>query len=172
MKFFATLLIGFFLLAGGGFAQEEATAAGAARIAWIDLPRVMQGYQRAEEMVADFEKEKAAREAEVEKVIAEIERMEGEMLLLSDQARAARQEEILKKKISVNAMIEQAERELGRQSMVRQGKLLEEISAAAEKVAVREGYDFVIRGEVLIYKSPDREITDGVIAELAREEAR
>ncbi|MDP8235793.1 MAG: OmpH family outer membrane protein [Candidatus Erginobacter occultus] len=168
MKLFFTLVMVFSLFAGGGFA-EEAAETGADRIAWIDLPEVMQEYGRAEEMVADFEKEKADREAEVEKVIAEIERLEGEMLLLSDQAKAARREEILKKKISVNAMIEQAERELSRQSMLRQGKLLEEISAAAEKVARREGYDFVIRGEVLLYQNPEREITDGVIAELNRE---
>ncbi len=172
MKLFFTLVIVFSLFAGGGFAEEQATGTGADRIAWIDLPEVMQGYPRAEEMVADFEKEKAEQEAEVEKVIAEIERLEGEMLLLSDQAKAARREEILKKKISVNAMIEQAERELSRQSMLRQGKLLEEISAAAEKVARREGYSFVIRGEVLLYKNPDREITDEVIAELKGESSR
>jgi len=169
MKFLSTLLIVFLLFTVSVVAQEEAGNAGPARIAWIDLPRVMQGYGRAEEMVADFEKEKAAREAEVEKVIAEIERLEGEMLLLSDQAKAARREEILKKKISVNAMIEQAEQELSLQSMLRHGKLLEEISAAAGEVARRQGYDYVVRGEVLLYKTPEREITDGVIAELNQE---
>ena len=91
------------------------------------------------------------------------------MLLLSEQAKAARQEAILKKKISVNAMIEKAERELSRKSMIHQAKLVEEVSAAAGRVARREGYAYVIRKEVLLYQDPDREITDRVIAELEKE---
>lgn len=170
MKFISAILVSSLLFVVGGFAEEEAgVTAGADRIAWIDLPRVLQGYQRAEEMVADFEKEKAAHEAEVEKVIAEIERLEGEMLLLSASAKASRQETILKKKISVNTMIEKAERELSRKSMIHQAKLVEEVSAAAEIVARREGYAYVIRKEVLLYQNLDREITDRVIAELEKE---
>ncbi len=170
MKIFSLLTIFSLFFTTGGFAQEQAAVtARVDRIAWIDLPGVLQGYQRAEEMVADFEKEKAAHEAEVEKVISEIERLEGEMLLLSEQAKAARQEAILKKKISVNAMIEKAERELSRKSMIHQAKLVEEVSAAAGRVARREGYAYVIRKEVLLYQDPDREITDRVIAELEKE---
>jgi len=168
MKLFFTLVMVSSFFAAGGAAGEE-TAAGGAGIAWIDLPRVLKDYRRAEELVAEFEREKAAREAEVQKLVDEIERLEGEMLLLSDQARAARTEEIMRKKLSVNRMIEEAEAALARRSMIRQGELLEEVSAAAEKVALREGYDFVLRGEVLLFKDPDREITDLVIAELNRE---
>ena len=155
MKYFSIIVVALMLLsAADGFATEPD------RIAWIDLPRGMKEYYRAEEMVDEFEQDKAAREAEVQKLIAEIDRMEGEMLLLSDKARADRTEEIMKKKLSVNAMIEEAERELSRQSIVRQGKLLEEVSRAAEEVARREGYAFVLRGEVMLFKDPAREITD------------
>lgn len=169
MKIFSLLLVPLLLFAGAGICPaEEKAASEPGRIAWIDLPRVMKGYYRAEEMVAEFEKEKAEKEAEVQKLVAEIERLEGEMLLLSDQARATRHEEILKKKISVNALIEEAERALSLQSAARQGKLLEEISAAAAEVARREGYVYVIRGDVLLYRDPAREVTDGVIAVLNR----
>ncbi len=170
MKYFAILTAALFLFGAAGIlaaADEDAAATGG--IAWIELPRVMREYHRAKDMVEEFEKEKAAREAEVQKLIDEIERMEGEMMLLSDQARAARAEEVLKKKIAVNRMIEEAERELSMQSMIRQGDLLEEIAAAAEKIALREGYSFVLRREVLLYGDPAREITDAVIEELSRE---
>ncbi len=170
MKYFAILTAALFILGAAGIpavADEEAPGAGV--IAWIDLPRMMREYHRAKDLVEEFEKDKAAREAEVQKLIDEIERLEGEMLLLSDQARAARAEEVLKKKIAVNRMIEEAERELSMQSMIRQGDLLEEISGAAEKVARREGYAYVLRREVLLYGDPAREITDAVLEELNRE---
>jgi Skp family chaperone for outer membrane proteins len=166
-----SILFAFLIISVGTFsgrAGEETAETGG--IAWVDLPRVLKEYRRAEEMVSEFERDKATREAEVQKSIAEIERMEGEMLLLSEKARKTREEEIMKKKLSVNAMIEEAERELSRQSMLRQGKLLEEVSAAAEKVALREGYAFVLRGEVMLFKDSAREITEEVISELNRRE--
>ncbi len=163
--FLAALLLP--VTAGVLRAEEESTLTGG--IAWIDLPRVMKEYRRAEEVVAEFEKDKAAREAEVQKLVAEIDRMEDELLLLREEVRKAREAEIMKKKLSVNAMIEEAERELSRQSMIRQGRLLEEISAAAETVARRKGYPFVFRGEVMLVRDPSREITDEVIAELNRD---
>ncbi len=169
MKKFTILTVTLFLLGAPGIpaaAEEEAAAAGG--IAWIDLPRVMREYHRAKDLVEEFEKEKAAREAQIQELIDEIERLEGEMLLLSDRARGARAEEVMKKKIAVNRMIEAAERELSMQSMLRQEDLLEEISAAAETVARREGYAYVLRREVLLYQDPEREITDAVIEELNR----
>lgn len=168
MRGILIFLIGFLLLTTAGILPAKEEPAFAGGIAWIDMARVMKEYERAEEMVAEFEKDKATREAEVQKMIAEIERMEGEMLLLSEKARKAREEEIVKKKLSVNAMIEEAERELSRQSVVRQKRLVEEVSWAAEKVARRAGYAFVLRGEVMLFKDPAREITDEVIAELNR----
>jgi Skp family chaperone for outer membrane proteins len=169
MKGVSIFLIIFTLFATAGISAGE-EAAGADGIAWVDLNRVLKEYRRAKEMVSEFERDKAAREAEVQKIITEIDRMEGEMLLLSEKARKAREEEIMKKKLSVNAMIEEAERELSRQSVLRQGKLLEEVSGAAEKVALREGYAFVLRGEVMLFKDPAREITEEVIQELNRGE--
>lgn len=154
---------------GASVALTEEDDALTGGIAWIDLPRVMKEYRRAAEVVAEFENDKAAREAEVQKLVADISRMEDELLLLREEVRKAREAEIMKKKLSVNAMIEEAEKELSRQSIIRQGRLIEEISAAAETVARRKGYPFVLRGEVMLVKDPSREITDEVIAELNRE---
>ncbi len=170
MRGISIFLIGFMLFtAAGRVTAEEENGALADRIAWIDLARVMKEYRRAGEMVTAFEEEKADREAEVQKMVAEIERMEGEMLLLSEQARKAREQEILRKKLAVNTMIEEAEEELSRQSVIRQKRLLEDISLVAEQIARRRGYAFVLRGEVLIFQDPGREITDEVIAELNRQ---
>jgi len=166
ISIFLALLV--LLTAAGRAPAEEGNSDSPDRIAWIDLPRVMKEYRRAGEMVEAFEEEKAAREAEVKEMVAEIERMEGEMLLLSEQARKARQEEILRKKLGVNAMIEEAEEELARQSVIRQKRLLDDISLVAERIALRRGYSFILRGEVLIFQDPGREITDEVIEELNR----
>ena len=144
---------------------EEATP-GRMKYGWVDLKQVMKEYYKTEEMLVQFEKEKEAKEAEVKKLVEEIENMEAGLLLLNDAARREKEEEILKKKISVNQMIQEAEQELGTQSIIKQGMLLEDIIKEAEILARKEGYTFIFRGEVLIYKDPALECTDQIIAEL------
>ena len=147
-------------------APAEESSPGRMKYGWMDLKQVMKDYYKTEEMLVQFEKEKEAKEAEVTKLVEEIENMEAGLLLLNDTARREKEEEILKKKISVNAMIKEAEQELGAESVIKQGKLLEDIIKESEILARKEGYTFIFRGEVLIYKDPALECTDQIIAEL------
>ena len=147
-------------------ASAEESSPGRMKYGWVDLKKVMKGYYKTEEMLVQFEKEKEAKEAEVKKLVEEIENMEAGLLLLNDTARREKEEKILKKKISVNMMIQEAEQELGTQSIIKQGKLLEDIIKEAEALARKEGYTFIFRGEILIYKDPALECTDQIIAEL------
>jgi Skp family chaperone for outer membrane proteins len=144
----------------------EESSSNQIKFGWVDLKMVMKNYYKTEEVLSQFEKEKAVKEAEVKKLVDEIENMEAGLSRLSDTARREKEEEILKKKISVNAMIQEAEQELGNKSMAKQGKLLEEIIAQAEILARKEGYTFIFRGDMLIYKDPALECTNRIITEL------
>ncbi len=168
-----SILVAFSLIAAFvSNASAEESSPGRMKYGWVDLKQVMKSYYKTEEMLVQFEKEKEAKEAEVQKLVEEIENMEAGLLLLNDAARREKEEEILKKKISVNAMIQEAEQELGSQSIIKQGVLLKDIIKEAEILARKEGYTFIFRGEVMIYKDPALECTDQIIAELNKGEEK
>ena len=99
-------------------------------------------------------------------MVEEIEKMEAELILLNEKARLAKEEDIVKKKIAANRMINEAEQELGAQSLIKQGKLMADIIKVAEDLAAREGYTFIFRAEGLLYKDPALDCTDRIIMEL------
>ena len=90
--------------------------------------------------------------------------MDAGLLLLNTKARAEQEEKILKSKMAVNTLIQESEQELGKQSMLKQDKLLKDIIAVSDKLAAREGYTFIFRGEVLLYKDPALDCSDQIIA--------
>jgi Skp family chaperone for outer membrane proteins len=145
-------------------ALAEESTPGPAKFGWVDLKKVMTEYYKTEEMLAQFEDEKAAKEAEVTKLVEEIEKMDAGLLLLSTKARAEQEEKILKKKMAVNMMVQQAEQELGNQSLLKQEELLKDIIAVSDKLADREGYTFIFRGETLLYKDPALDCSTQIIA--------
>jgi len=142
---------------------EESTSE-PAKFGWVDLKKVMTEYYKTEEMLAQFEDEKAAKEAEVTKLVEEIEKMDAGLLLLSTKARAEQEEKILKKKMAVNMMVQQAEQELGNESLLKQEELLKDIIAVSDELAAKEGYTFIFRGETLLYKDPALDCSDRIIA--------
>ena len=147
-------------------AGEGAETGSGYSFAWVDLQKVMKAYYKTDAMLEKFEKEKAAKEDEIKGMVGEIEKMEGELLLLTKAAREAKEDEILKRKVAVNTKIEEAEKELSAQSISKQGELVEDVMAVAEMLARKEGYTFIFRAEGLLYKDPALDLTDRVIGEL------
>lgn len=144
-------------------ASAEKSTVGPAKYGWVDLKKVMMEYYKTEEMLQQFDEEKAAKEAEVTKLVEEIEKMDAGLLLLSTKARAEQEEKILKSKMAVNMLIQESEQELGKQSMLKQEGLLKDIIAVSDKLAAREGYTFIFRGEVLLYKDPALDCSNQII---------
>lgn len=165
MKKNIAIVIAFLLVAAFiSNASAEESAPGTAKFGWVDLKKVMTEYYKTEEMLQQFEDEKKAKEAEVTKLVEEIEKMDAGLLLLSTKAREEQEEKILKSKMAVNMLIQEAEQELGKQSMLKQENLLKDIIAVSDKLAAREGYTFIFRGEVLLYKDPALDCSDQIIA--------
>lgn len=150
----------------------EAEDSASPKYGWVDLKKVMKEYYKTEEMLKQFDAEKAAKEAEVTKLVEEIEKAEAGLLLLNKEARAEQEEAILKKKMAVNMMIQEAEQELGTQSLLKQEKLLKDIISVADELAVEEGYTFIFRGEVLLYKDPALDCSDRIIEILNKDQKK
>ncbi|MEA1927534.1 MAG: OmpH family outer membrane protein [Candidatus Auribacterota bacterium] len=161
-----------FIITSATRASAEESSPERGKYGWVDLKKVMKTYYKTEEMLAQFEEEKAAKEAEVTKLVEEIEKMEGKLLLLSKTARKEKEEAILRKKMEVNAMIQEAEQELGNKSRLKQETLLKDIIAVSDELADEGGYTFIFRGEVLLYKDPALDITDRIIAILNKGEEK
>ncbi len=165
MRNIILIIISFvFITTSVSIAVAEESTPGPAKFGWVDLKKVMTEYYKTEKMLAQFEDEKAAKEAEVTKLVEEIEKMDAGLLLLSTKARAEQEEKILKKKMAVNMMVQDAEQELGNQSMLKQEELLKDIITVSDKLAAREGYTFIFRGETLLYKDPALDCSDQIIA--------
>ncbi len=172
MKKYLSILIAVSLItAFVSNASAEEAAPGPAKFGWVNLKKVMTEYYKTEEMLQQFEDEKKAKEAEVTKLVEEIEKMDAGLLLLSTKARAEQEEKILKSKMEVNTLIQEAEQELGKESMLKQEELLKDIIAVSDDLAAKEGYTFIFRGEVLLYKDPALDCSDRIIAVLNKGQA-
>jgi Skp family chaperone for outer membrane proteins len=158
-----TISLAVIMTATSSPAAEEVSAAGQ-KYGWVDLKKVLKTYYKTDIMLKQFDEAKLAKEAEVNKIVEEIENMEAGLLLLTPKARKETEGDILKKKYEVNAMIQEAEEELGNESMVKQEELLKEVIDAAEKVATEKGYSFIFTGEILIYKEPSMDCSDAILA--------
>jgi len=161
---FISILIMSFLIPIGLLAAQE--TGGAQKIGWVDLEKVFKAYKKTEPALAEVEKEIDEKENELKELVEEINRMEGQLSLMGESARAEKSAELREKKRQANLLREQSEMELSRKLVLVKGKLLADILEVVEEIGKSEGYTYILRGEVpelVIYKDPALDITDRVI---------
>jgi outer membrane protein len=150
------------LIAGPAVAQG--------RFAFIDSEKIQSNYKEWSKAQEQFNTELRAWEEEASKMQQELNDMmreyDQQRLILSAEKKAEKEAQISAKEEALRSFTREISGPGGKadsrmEQLVR--PLYEKITAAVEKVAIEENYDFVFNSEGLVYGRKELDITDKVI---------
>jgi len=136
------------------------------KIAYVDLSKVFDGYQKTKEFDAVLQSEGQAFQKDRDAMVQKIRDAQSKLDLMKDSEKAAMQEDIEKQKDAVIAYDKEKREELSRKRDDKVREILTEIQGIVSNLAKKEGYNYVLNDRVMIYGDPQSNITDEVLKTL------
>ena len=146
-----------------GLMVSGANAAAADKIGTVDLARVFDEYQKTKEFDKSLEVKGTAKQADRDKMVADVKKLRDEAELLSAKAKEEKQA-VIDAKIKELQDFDRTTRDALRKErdvMVRD--ILKEIEAAIQDFGKAQGYAYIFNDRVLVYKSDQSDLTPQVI---------
>jgi outer membrane protein len=143
--------------------------ASSARIAYIDVQRVLARSSSGVAAREQLEREKSVMQKEMDAKRQELEKLRDELEkkgpLMTADARRERQESFERKRRDAARMMDDFQKELEKKEQVLLQRVLQELSGVIEKVGKDRGYYMIVekRGASVLYASPDADLTDEII---------
>jgi outer membrane protein len=174
----ATMVLAALLASGAALAQAPPAAPAAGpRIAFVDLQRVLIRSQAGVAAREQLEKEKAQMEREISARQQEIDKLREDLekkgSLLTAEVRREREEALERKRRDGARLTDDFRRDLARKEQQVLARLQQDLVGVIEKVGKQKGYFMIVerRGAVVLYASPDADLTDEVIRAYDQESA-
>ena len=145
-----------------GFAAP-AMAAAADKIGYVDLARVFDEYQKTKEFDKSLESKGAAKQADRDKMVADVKKLRDEAELLSAKAKDDKQA-VIDEKIKALQDFDRTTRDAlrkERDGMVRD--ILKEIEVIIQDFGKAQGYGYIFNDRVLVFKNEQNDLTAQVI---------
>jgi len=169
-------LVGGLLVVGlsPAVAQQPAPAAApspasSARIAYIDVQRVLARSSAGVAAREQLEREKSVMQKEMDGKRVELEKLRDELEkkgpLMTADARREKQETFERKRRDAARMMDDFQKELEKKEQVLLQRVLQDLSGVIEKVGKDRGYYMIVekRGASVLYASADADLTDEII---------
>ena len=169
-------LVGGLLVVGlsPAVAQQPAPAAApspasSARIAYIDVQRVLARSSAGVAAREQLEREKSVMQKEMDGKRVELEKLRDELEkkgpLMTADARREKQEVFERKRRDAARMMDDFQKELEKKEQVLLQRVLQDLSGVIEKVGKDRGYYMIVekRGASVLYASADADLTDEII---------
>lgn len=147
-----------------GLVMMSATGVYAAdKIGTVDLARVFDEYTKTKEFDKNLESKGAAKQAERDKMVADVKKLRDEAELLSAKAKDDKQT-VIDEKIKTLQDFDRTTRDAlrkERDGMVRD--ILKEIEVVIQDFGKAQGFGYIFNDRVLVYKSEGNDLTNQVI---------
>ncbi|HUU46752.1 MAG TPA: OmpH family outer membrane protein [Acidobacteriota bacterium] len=154
------------------------------KIGWVDLDRILAEYDEFREAEALFQEDAAVWEADFDSVqevyFQRLEEYQRQRLLLSDDTRREREQELATMEREVFEVKARLESEAERRKAELTTPILEKIQEVVEQVATDEDYDFILNASQIymtpqglqfspiMYAKKKLDLTDRIFEELQR----
>lgn len=155
---------GMAVLLACGLARPAAAAE--SKIAFVDLGRAFDDYEKTKRLDHQLEEQSNAKQAERDRYVNEIRGMKDELELLSEKGREDKQAAIDEKIQRLQEFDRQARDGLKRQRDEMVKDILKEIEKVVEAYAQQNGYDLVLNDRAVLYAGKTADITDAVLRAL------
>lgn len=140
--------------------------AGSEKIAYIDVAKVFDAYQKTKENDVKLQAAGKKKEEERDALVREVRRLKDEQALLSEDAKEKKQEAIDGKIRELQDFDLAARKELGDQRNTMVKEIFKDIDEVVQRYGERKGYDLVLNERVLLYHSPRYDVSQDIIQEL------
>jgi outer membrane protein len=144
-------------------------SASPARIAYIDVQRVLARSSAGVAAREQLEREKAAMQREMDGKRQDLEKLRDELEkkgpLMAADTRREKQELFERKRRDAARQMDDFQKELEKKEQTLLQRVLQELSGVIERVGKERGYYLVVekRGASILYASPEADLTDEVI---------
>jgi outer membrane protein len=165
-----TMVVAALLVGGAARAQAPpATPNATARIAFVDLQRVLVRSQAGVAAREQLEKEKAQMEREISTRQQEIDKLREDLekkgSLLTAEARREREEALERKRRDGARLTDDFRRDLARKEQQVLVRLQQDLVGVIERLGKQKGYYMIVerRGAGVLYAAAEADLTDDVI---------
>ena len=158
VRILGIMLCGLFL-ATGAFAKDM-------KIAYVDLSRLFDNYQKTKDYDGVLQKESEGFQKERDAMINKVRDAQGKLALLKEDEKQKLQADIDKQKNDLIAYDKDKRTELAKKRDEKVREILLEIEKIVSGIAKQDGYDYILNDRVLIYGDPTQNITDRVLKAL------
>lgn len=152
-------LVAVSLAAGDASAKEY-------KIGYVDLAKVSDEYGKTKEYEKNFETQVKAKDAERQKYVDEVRKLKDEQALLSDKAKAEKQNVIDEKIKNLQEFDRKVRDELIKQRNQMLGEIQKDIDAVISNYSKEAGYDLVFIKQTVLYGGPELDLTGEVTKRL------
>jgi len=136
------------------------------KIAYVDLSKVFDGYQKTKEFDAVLQTEGETFQKERDAMVQKIQDAQSKLDLMSDAQKTSMQADIEKQKNDVVAYDKEKRTELSKKRDDKVREILAEIQVVVSNLAKKDGYTYVLNDRVMIYGDPQFNVTDEVLSTL------
>ncbi|MBU3759269.1 MAG: OmpH family outer membrane protein [Candidatus Omnitrophica bacterium] len=145
---------------------SAARTASADQYAFVDVAKIFDEYQKTKDNDEALKTVGKAKEEERETLVKSVRALKDELVLLTDEAKAKKQDELDSKIRELQDFDQAAKRELGerRNKLVRE--IFQDIDAVVQKYGERKGFDMIFNERALLYHSGKLDVTQEVLTEL------
>ena len=159
LKVFGFALIFGFMVTGISLAADL-------KIAYVDLGKVFDNYQKTKEFDAVLQSEGESFQKQRDAMVQKIEDAQSKLDLMKDAQKASLQTDIDKQKNDVIAFDKEKRSDLAKRRDDKVREILTEIQGIASDIAKKEGYTYILNDRVMLYGDPQYNITDEVLKTL------
>lgn len=158
------------LLATGG----RSYAATDVKVGIVDIPRAIQATKEGQKIKKELEKEYNKRKSELDKRMADINKMQADFekksLVLSDEARAKKQQEIDAEKSKFMELREKNLQDLSKKDRELSQPMIKKLNEVIGNIAKKDGYTVILHknDQNLVWASAEVDITEEVIKALEK----
>ena len=154
------------ILSGFLLTDVHAAKAFEGKIAWVDLSRLFNGYEKTKLYDGDLEKDSKAFEEDRQKMIDQVRDGQNKLTLLKEDEKKKLQEDLDKQRAQLVEYDRQKRTDLLKRRDEKVREILLEIEKVVSDYAKKEGYTLVLNDRVLVYGDQGYNITDPILKTL------
>jgi outer membrane protein len=134
------------------------------KIAYVDMGKLFDNYERTKTSEAVLEKKGKQKEAELEGRVNELKKLRESLELLNDKAREAKAREIEAKADELKRFRTNTARDLRQERDEMAQRILQEIQAVVTDYGKTNGFSMILDERTMLYGRPTYDATDEVLA--------
>lgn len=152
-------------------AMAADAAAPSAKYAYVDVAKVFDGYQKTKDNDSTLQSAGKKKELERDNLVHEIRQLKDEMVLLRDDAKAKKQEQMDAKVKALQDFDAGARQDLGEQRNKVVREIFKDIDDAVQRYGQRKGLDMIFNERSLVFHNASYDVSKDILDELNKDYA-